>query len=259
MSATPSERAALSQLVRTPYIGVLTYPKISLRIAKGRIKQLADLGVEALLFEGRTKIGSLGLLGVGTVGLVVRAEVNGETYALKIRRTDANRPSMREEFRLTTLANRVGVGVPVLRHSRDFILMKALHYTELYEWMKELSGTGTRARAREMVHTILNQCRKLDIVNLDHGQLSNLRKHVVVAEDRPWILDFESAGTARKPRNVTTAAQYLFVGSKMSSLVRRTIGLRDTDQLISLLRAYKEDLSDMSYARILEWMGIATG
>jgi putative serine/threonine protein kinase len=137
--------------------------------------------------------------------------------------------------------------------------MKALDYTELHEWMKELSGAGTRARAREMVHSILNQCRKLDIMNLDHGQLSNLRKHVVVAEDRPWILDFESAGTARKPRNVTTAAQYLFVGSKMSSLVRRTMGLTDTDRLINLLRAYKEDLSDMSYARILEWLGIATG
>jgi len=259
LSATPSERAALSELVRTPYIGVLTYPKISLRTAKGRIRQLASLGVEALVFGGRTKIGSLGLLGIGTVGVVVRAEVGGETYALKIRRTDANRPSMEEEFRLTTLANRVGVGVPVLKHSRDFILMKALEYTELHDWMKELGGTGTRARAREMVHTILNQCRKLDIMDLDHGQLSNLRKHVVVAEARPWIIDFESASTGRKPRNVTTAAQYLFVGSKMSSLVRRTMGLSETDQLIGLLRAYKEDLSDMSYARILEWLGIAAG
>jgi putative serine/threonine protein kinase len=259
LSATQSERAPLSQLVRTPYIRILTYPRISLRTAKSRIKQLDALGVDELVFEGRTKIGRLGLLGLGTVGVVVRASVGGSTYALKIRRTDANRPSMDEEFRLTTLANRVGVGVQALNHSRDFMLMQLLDYTELYEWAWGLKGPGTRASVREMMHMVLNQCRKLDIINLDHGQLSNLRKHVVVASARPWMMDFESAGTDRKPRNVTTAAQYLFIGSRMSPLVRRILGLGETAGLLHLLRAYKQDLSDFSYAKILEWLSIPAG
>ena len=102
--------------------------------------------MDELIFEGRTKIGRLGLLGLGTVGVVVRARVGESTYALKIRRTDANRPSMDEEFRLTTLANRVGVGVPAIDHSRDFMLMQLLEYTELYEWAGGLRGLG-RERA----------------------------------------------------------------------------------------------------------------
>jgi putative serine/threonine protein kinase len=259
LSATQSERASLSQLVRTPYIRVLTYPRISLRTAKSRIKQLSGLGVDELIFVGKTKIGNLGLLGIGTVGVVVRAKVGGDVYALKIRRTDANRPSLDEEFKLTTLANRIEVGVPVFKHSRDFVLMKALDYVELHEWVRGLRGEGRRAKVRQMVHLVLNQCRKLDIISLDHGQLSNLRKHVVVAEGRPWILDFESAGTTRTPKNVTTAAQYLFIGSKMSPLVRRTLGLKDTRPLIQLLRSYKQDLSDYSYAKMLEWLRIPAG
>jgi putative serine/threonine protein kinase len=251
LSATQSERADLQQLVRTPYIGVLTYPKISLPKAKARVKQLRALGVEELLFEGRAKVGRLGLLGIGTVGVVVRARVGSSVVALKIRRTDANRPNMDEEFRLTSMANRVGVGVPALGHSRDFMLTKLLEYEELHDWVARQKGPGTRERVRDMVHAVLNQCRKLDIMGLDHGELSNLRKHVVVAEGSPWILDFESAGTSRRPRNVTAAAQYMLVGGKMAPMLRRTIGLRDTKKLIRLLGEYKEGLGDTAYARLL--------
>jgi len=103
-----------------------------------------------------------------------------------------------------------------------------------------------------MIHSLLNQCRTLDIMGIDHGQLSNLRKHAIIAEGKPWIIDFESAGTGRKPRNVTTAAQYLLVGASISPLMRRTLGVRDTEVLKRLLGEYKRGSSDYSYAKILE-------
>jgi putative serine/threonine protein kinase len=122
----------------------------------------------------------------------------------------------------------------------------------LIDWVKGLEGKGRRQQARDMVHALLNQCRKLDIMGIDHGQLSNLRKHAVVAEGKPWIIDFESAGTGRRPRNVTTAAQYLFVGGAISPLLRRTLGIRETSNLTRMLREYKRDLSDYSYSKVLE-------
>lgn len=252
LSATQSEHATLEQLARTPYIQILTYPKISLRTAKSRIKQLQTLGVEELIFEGKAKVGRLGILGLGTVGIVVRAMAGSEVRALKIRRTDANRFDMANEVRITTLVNRLGVGVPVYGHTKDFILMKLLEYQELHQWLRSLKGPGTRSAAREMLHSLLNQCRKLDIMGVDHGQLSNLRKHAVVAEGRPWIMDFESAGTARRPKNVTTAAQYLFVGGRVSPRIRSMLGIRDTKTLLGLLSDYKKDGSDYTYSKLLK-------
>ena len=257
MSVTPPERARLSELVRTPYIGVLTYPKISLRTAKSRITQLEKLNVDVLVFEGKTRLGRLGILGLGTVSVVVKAEAESRVYALKIRRTDANRPSMDGEWKLTSYANRLGIGPALESHSRDFILMQALEYTELYDWFKGLRGPGSRSSAREMVHVVLNQCRKLDIMGLDHGQLSNLRKHAVVAGGRPWLIDFESASLARKPKNVTAAAQNLLIGGRMSSLVRRLIGAKETKPLLTLLGEYKEENSDIAYSRLLDFVGVA--
>ncbi len=257
MSVTQSERATLEQLTRTPYIQILTYPRVSLRAAKSRVKQLRDLGVEELIFEGRAKVGRLGVLGLGTVGIVVRARVGPEIRALKIRRTDANRPDMEKEATITFLVNRFGVGVPIYGHTKDLILMKLLEYQELHQWLQDLSGPGTRSSAREMLHSVLNQCRRLDIMGVDHGQLSNLRKHAVVADGRAWIIDFESAGTTRRPKNVTTAAQYLFVGGRISSHIRRILGVKDTRPLLGLLSDYKRDMSDYTYSKLLELLKMA--
>jgi putative serine/threonine protein kinase len=252
LQATQSEQAPLDELTRTPYIQVVTYPRISLRIAKGRINQLERLGVKGLVFQGRTRIGRLGVLGIGTVGIVVKCVAKNQVYALKIRRTDANRPSLDNEYKLTTLANRVGIGPTLYGHTKDVIMMKYLDRVEFFDWFKGLAGEGSRTRAREMLHSVLNQCRTLDIMGLDHGELSDLRKHVVVAEGTPWILDFESASTGRRPRNVTSAAQYLLIGGRVAPLVRRLTGVRDTSRLIGLLEAYKRGLSDFYYAKILE-------
>ncbi len=251
-----SEQASIDQLTKTPYIQVLTYPRISLRTAKSRIKQLQKLGVTELQFRGRAKIGRLGILGMGTVGVVVGAMAGGRLHALKIRRTDANRPDMKEEARVGRLANRVGVGPAVVSNSKDFLLMELVESEELTVWLKGLKGPGTRDEARRVVHELLNQCRKLDIMGIDHGQLSNLRKHAVISGGVLRILDFESAGTARKPRNVTTAAQYLFVGGSLAPRMRRTLGLREIRPILKLLADYKHDMNDYSYAKLLEHLKV---
>jgi len=253
-----SERARPEDLSRTPYIQVLTYPHISLREAKPRIRQLKQLGVEELVFEGHARVGRLGILGLGTVGVVVKARVGDTLFALKVRRTDANRPDMDEEVKIATLANRVGVGPEVYDHTRDMILMKLLESQEIHEWLKGLRGKGKRDDVRAMLHSLLNQCRTLDIMGIDHGQLSNLRKHAVIAEGKPWIIDFESAGTGRKPKNVTTATQYLLVGGGPSPLTRRMLGVRDTEGLKKLLADYKRDLSDYSYSKIVEHLKLVS-
>jgi putative serine/threonine protein kinase len=247
-----SERASLDDLTKVPYLQVLTYPRLSLRHARSRVKQLRELGVDEVIFEGHTRIGRLGILGLGTVGVVVKARKSGENYALKIRRLDANRPDMEAEVKVTSIANRVGVGPEVFGHTKDMILMKLIDSQELGDWLKGLDGKGRTQRAREMVHALLNQCRKLDIMGIDHGQLSNLRKHAVVAEGKPWIIDFESAAVGRKPKNVTTAAQYLFIGGAVSPGLRRMLGVRETSGLTRLLGEYKRDLTDYSYSKILE-------
>ena len=258
-SETSSETIDVRQFDRMPYLTVLTYPRPNLTQAKSRIKQLVGLGIERVTFEGRTKIGRLGLVGIGTVGLVVKGTGKGaEVYALKIRRADANRESMAEEFRLTQMANRVRVGAPAYGCTKDVMSMSFIKGIELEDYVKAAVGKGSARRVREMAHAILNQCRKLDLIGLDHGQLSNLRKHVIVDGETPYIIDFESASQKRGMKNVTTAAQFIFVGSKMSLRVRRILSIKSTDKILEALKKYKSDMSDENYVRLLATFGVIT-
>ncbi len=258
-----SETVPVERLDRMPYLGVLTYPRPDLRIARSRIRQLKELGVHHIIFEGRTKIGRLGLVGIGTVGIVVKATAEGvegrETpFALKIRRTDANRESMTEEFKLTQMANRVRVGPTAYACSRDFMVMRYVQGCGVEEYVKGVTGKGQARRVREMAHSILNQCRKLDLVGLDHGQLSNLKKHVIMEGESPCIIDFESASRNRTLKNVTTAAQYLFLGSSVSPRIKRILSIRDTDATLEALRRYKDEMTDETYVRLLRTFGVIT-
>src|SRR5208283_1228311 len=202
-------------------------------------------------FAGRTKIGRLGLVGIGTVSLAVRAVADGQAYALKIRRCDANRANMFNEYELTKVANRVGVGAFAFRATKDFMLMQLVEGEDLYEHLKTINGVGTRDRTREIVHLLLNQCRKLDLINLDHGQLSDLRKHVIMAGDVPYIIDFESGSRARTPKNVTTAAQHLFIGGRCAPLMKRLLGMKSHEPILTALKNYKKDMSDENFVRLL--------
>ena len=258
MSQIQSEQIGLDDFVRTPYLNVLTYPRPNLALARTRLKQLRKLGVKGVAFAGRTKIGRLGLVGIGTVSLVVRADADGQTYALKIRRTDANRESMFNEYALTQLANRVGVGAFVHRATKDFMLMQLVEGEDLFEHLKTIGGIGTRGRTREIVHLLLNQCRKLDLINLDHGQLSDLRKHVIMAGDVPYIIDFESGSTDRTPKNVTTCAQHLFIGGRCAPLMKRLLGMKSHEPILRALKSYKKDMSDENFVRLLLTMKIVT-
>jgi putative serine/threonine protein kinase len=256
LSQTALERIELGEFGRMPYLQVLTYPRPNLGAARTRLKQLDKLGVTHVSFGGRTKIGRLGLLGIGTVSVVVRGTVGGNEHALKIRRLDANRESMLEEYRLTGIANRIGVGAFAFSASRDFMLLQLVDGEEIDDHLRMIRGIGTRGRVREIIHRLLNQCRKLDLIGLDHGQLSDLRKHVIMAGDEPYIIDFESSSTGRNCKNVTTAAQHLLVGGRTSPLVRRLLGLRSQEGVLAALREYKKSSSDESYFRLLKTIGV---
>jgi putative serine/threonine protein kinase len=256
---TIPETIAVQQFDRMPYLTILTYPRPNLRQARSRIKQLAELGIEKITFEGRTKIGRLGLVGIGTVGLVVKGTGKGEeVYALKIRRADANRESMAEEFRLTQLANRVRVGAPAYACTKDVMCMRYIKGVELEDYVKAATGKGSARRVRELAHGILNQCRKLDLIGLDHGELSNLRKHVIIDGETPYVIDFESASQNRAVKNVTAAAQFLFVGSRVAPRIRRILSIKSSDAILEALRRYKGEMSDENYVRLLATFGVIT-
>jgi len=238
----------LNKIPGTREGAILTYPSLNEGELKSRLKELSAIGVTAIRFTGHTQIGGVNVLGKGCVGLVAQATLDGAPVALKIRRLDANRPSMKEEARLLRLANSVGVGPTLLVATRNFLAMQFLEGLPLLRWSE-------RAVAKRMVRNVLRAllfaCFRLDAVGLDHGELSHAPKNIIVSpKGGPFILDFESASMSRRPANVTSLLQYFLFG-QLSGRIRHTNLVQDKREVLGSLTKYKMEPSVGNFQDIL--------
>lgn len=227
---------------------ILTYPQESDNEYAARLKELDALGVTGIFGGGRTTIGGTSIAGKGCVGLVVKAKAHGRLYALKIRRTDANRPTMREEVKYHKLANDAGVGPKLVDCSDNFILMEFAEGVTIAEWAKDKANVR---QASSVAMSALEQCYLLDRVSLDHGELSHVDRHIIVDDAKATVIDFESASTQRKPSNVTAAGQSLFVSGVVSGLFSQALPYKK-ESAISALKKYKHDQTRENFEAIFE-------
>ncbi len=229
----------LRKLLDKKYGSILCYPSPTKRSVEARIRELSRLSIVALDFAGPVKLGSVHLLGKGTSSVVVIGITKSGKVALKIRRVDSRRRDTGKEVRTLRLVNRLKLGPRILGSTRNIISMELIGGKAIIEWVESLRGIGSTKRLRGMIQELLRQCLVLDGAGIDHGELSNLRKHVIIDGDLVTLIDFESSSTTRRTSNVTSAVQYLFIGGPIASRLRRVIRVRDPQELLWALRKYK--------------------
>jgi putative serine/threonine protein kinase len=228
---------------------ILTYPRESDEEYAARLSELKCLGVTAVFSGGRTVIGGTSVAGKGCVGLVVKAKAHGKTCALKIRRTDANRPTMHDEVRYHSIANGAGVGPGLVGHSDNFMLMEFAEGATIVEWAQ--SETIDAGQASAVARSALEQCYALDRAGLDHGELSHVDRHIIVGSAKEvTVIDFESASTERKVANVSAAGQSLLVSGAVAGALAKILHV-EKEAAIGALKRYKRDQTRENFDAIL--------
>ncbi len=231
---------------------VLCYPRIDQTEVEKRLKELETLGVQALEFTGEKQAFDVPVLGKGCVGIVVIAYTTSGKAALKIRRVDADRKGMFHEGEMLKTANTINVGPKLLDTSENFLLMQLIEGTHFPEWIESLEEKE-HSRVQRVLEDVLEQCYRLDEAGLDHGELSNASKHILVdARDQPFLVDFETSSTNRRVSNVTSVCQYFFLGSRIASKVKERLGKIDEKELVRALRAYKQKRTKENFENLLQ-------
>ena len=232
------------------YSKVLTYPSSDGAELEARLEELATVGVSAIRFVGPSMVDGLEILGKGCVGLVTEAILEGNLVALKVRRADADRPSMSEEARLLRVANSVNVGPRLITATKNFLVMGLFDGVPLFKWA---NIPGRRARSvKEVLSSLLNDCSRLDAIGLDHGELSHAPKNVLVgAAGQACIVDFESASMVRRVANVTSLVQYFLFG-RISKTLRVSSMCPQRGRILRALSQYKHDGSVENYRILLQ-------
>jgi len=248
-------RVPAERLLEEPFATIICYPRPSKAELRRRLKELQKLGVTALEFSGQKQVLNMHVLGKGCVGLVIKAYLkSGETVALKVRRVDADRVAMIREAEMLKVANSVGVGPRLLDVSKNFLVMQFGDGLLLPEWLEKCRG---KLRLKRVLRDILEQCWRLDMAGLDHGELSHAPKHIIVdSQNKPVIVDFETASLNRKPSNVTSIAQFLFISGTVAQKIAEKLGERDKKAVIEALRRYKAEISRRNFEALLAVCGL---
>jgi len=241
-----------SKLSVEPYLAIIGYPKASKKQVEQRLSQMKKMGISSVSFQGDLKLGKLNVLGKGYVGIVVLAKRKNKLVAVKIRRTDSQRKEMKSEAKLLEIANSSKVGPRLITSSKNFMIMEYLKGKKIGVWLKELEGKGSAAKLKSVIRKTLEDCYNLDKIGLDHGELSNIVKHVIISKSKTTVIDFESASTKRKVSNVTSATQGIFIGSGISKSIKKIYKIPPKDKIVDVLRQYKHDPTRKNFDEILK-------
>lgn len=241
------------KLSEEPFASIICYPRVDKNEIKKRLNELNKLRITGIEFSGPKQILNLRVLGKGCVGIVVVARRRKRRVALKIRRTDADRKSMTREAMLLRKANGIGVAPKLIDACKNFLVMQLVIGDLLPEWIEKGKD---REETRKVLKDILEQCWRLDMIGLDHGELSNAPKHIIVnTKQKPVIVDFETASIKRRPSNVTSACQFLFM-NRNTAIISRKLGLKDKTSVIDSLRSYKKNRNRTNFLSVLESCGL---
>ena len=245
----------ISKITEPPYSDIWVYPKGTKAQIKSRIKELESLGVESISFQGELQVGTISILGKGYVGIVVLGKLGRKKVAVKIRRNDSPRKNLKKEARLLQITNRYGVGPKLIDFSKNFLVMEYLEGEKIGKWISDLKTKLRTSQIKTVIKKVLEDCYKLDMIGLDHGELSRMPKHVIVGK-KITIIDFESSSMERRVSNVTSATQAFFIGSGISKTVKRTYKIPEKKKIINVLRGYKQNQSRESFESLLNILKI---
>ncbi len=228
---------------------LLTYPLFDQDTFESRIRELSSLDINGVFSFGKVQLKKICLLGKGSVGLVILARFKGQYFALKIRRTDANRANMFDEVVYQSLANSIGIGPFLVNFSENFILMEFVKGSNIVEWYSSVRTANERIL--KCAALILEQCYLLDCLKLDHGQLNRLDRHIIISkDDRPTILDFETSSAMRRASNITSVSQSIFLHGPIYSRLQDSIN-KDRTEIMKNIKDYKIQMNYEKFKKIL--------
>ena len=243
---------SIKKFTEEPYSKILGYPNATNRQIKSRINELEKLKIKSICLTGPTTIGNLEILGKGYVGLVVLVKRGNKEVALKIRRTDSQRENMKNESILLKLVNSVSVGPKMIDVSKNFLVMEYIEGKKFSDWIEMLKGSGSAKQLKSTIRNVLEDCYRLDQIGFDHGELSNISKHVIVGKDKVTLIDFESSSTKRRPSNVTSITQAFFIGSGIAKYAQKIYKNTSKEKIIVALKSYKQEKTRDNFEELLK-------
>jgi predicted Ser/Thr protein kinase len=142
------------------------------------------------------------------------------------------------EYDNNLFLNNLGVGPKVFFYDEelDFVVREFVDGVNFFEWVKTLES---KIKLKKFFLNLLDQCRKMDVANLNKLEMNHPHKDLLVVDDLPVIIDFERCKRTLRPKNVTQLCQFFVSGNV--EVVLKSFGCSFNDEkILSLAENYKK-------------------
>jgi len=249
---------------KDPYIcKLIYYPDGDLNICLDRLKKLEDIGITALILEGDVFVDKYYVLGKGTNSIVIKVFHSNEMKVIKLLRSDASRNTLENEASILKYINsseedRKFHLVPKIYDYHDwYLLLEYIDGIPISDYLSYELYELNLNDVKSLIYKLLLKCHLLDLLHVDHGELSNPYRHILIAEPLdPVIIDFESASRVRKVKNLTSILQFLLISSTASGYIRELLNI-NLEPIFPILKRYKRNPSHELFTEIIKLLGLS--
>jgi release factor glutamine methyltransferase len=140
--------------------------------------------------------------------------------------------------------NEKGIGPSFIFARDSFFVMKFIQGDLLLPWISQHEKKDIQC----VLGLILDQCRTLDIMQVNKEEMHHPHKHIIVTtKNKPVMIDFERCSNTDKPKNVTQVLEFF---CRMNQELDQKGIQFDVEQLRELSKEYKDTYGKEVYAEM---------
>lgn len=165
---------------------------------------------------------------------VYKALYKKEKVAIKLFKTTDSKIRVKKEAYFISLLNKKDIGPKFIFQKDNYIVYKLIEGPRFIDWLEQKNN-------REIIQMILKTlkiCYEIDKLRINKLEFQNPKKHILIENNKPILIDFERCYFTNNPKNLTQFCQYLISKKIQYILKSKKIEIR-RDTLISLLKKYK--------------------
>ncbi|MEM0230833.1 MAG: methyltransferase [Candidatus Woesearchaeota archaeon] len=208
------------------------------------LKQLESLGIRVLkkIAKGHRGVVHLGIF-------------KGKKVAVKLENPESKAVGRIEnEARFLGILAKEKFKVPKLFFWKEkFLVEEFLEGDKIEEYLQKCSGE----EALKVIIGILKECRRLDSLKIEKGEMHHPTKHIIVGNKGTFkMIDFERARFTKKPSNTTQFCQFIISRMKLLNNKKITVNAEELKRLCS---KYKKDYAEEVFKKIVKCIQLRNG
>ena len=182
----------------------------------------------------------------GKRGIIYTANYRGKKVAIKEPNPCAEIKTISNEAFFLPILNKLDIGPKFISFKKNTLVREFVDGVPIVDYLKNSSSR----KCLQVIKRILNQCRKMDLAGINKFELTNPHKDILVAEEKPVLIDFERCKQTEKTKNVTQFCQFLMRQNTLDILVPKGININKSD-LQDLCKSYKNSYDSKAFQAIL--------